>query len=221
MKAVARGFTLIELLVVVAIIGILAAIAAFNMRIARTKAMVAKAQADMRTITDVLFAYKLDNEEFPPGQRRADGSLPMYLSGAITTPIAYISSVLLEDAFLTKDPADLKVINNKDSRDFKLLRRYRYINVHEHYSPQARRISSTNTAANFKAYHEEFGGFILTSNGPDHYYNYQRKEAGFMGRPFNFTRPYDPSNGVISVGNIIRSERYPTDQHQYRFIGRR
>lgn len=62
----ARGFTLIELMVVVAIIGILAAIGTMLFANTSTRARVAKAQADVRTIASAVTLYSVHMGTLPP-----------------------------------------------------------------------------------------------------------------------------------------------------------
>ena len=59
------GFTLIELMVVIVIIGLLAAIVAFNVLPMGDKARVTKAKSDISTIEQALEMYKLQNLRYP------------------------------------------------------------------------------------------------------------------------------------------------------------
>ena len=64
-RPVQNGFTLIELMVVIVILGLLAAIVAFNVIPLGDKGKVTKAKADIATIEQALELYKLQNDSYP------------------------------------------------------------------------------------------------------------------------------------------------------------
>ncbi|OPZ16841.1 MAG: Type II secretion system protein G precursor [candidate division BRC1 bacterium ADurb.BinA364] len=72
-----RAFTLIELLIVVAIISILAAIAAVNLRQASERALKASDAANLKAIGAALQTYYIDNRTLPPADREA-GPFPSH-----------------------------------------------------------------------------------------------------------------------------------------------
>ena len=86
------AFTLIELLIVVAIIGILAAIAVPNFLNAQTRAKVARAESDLRSLQTGMAMYRLDNNAYPyPIARWMDDTA--FELAPLTTPIAYMPSI--------------------------------------------------------------------------------------------------------------------------------
>lgn len=192
-----KGFTLIELLIVVAIIAILAAIAVPNFLEAQTRAKVTRMKADMRAIGTAIEAYSIDNNGKYPFDWDSRG-YNWYLTDVFSTPIAYISGpATFTDAFLIQNTN----INNK---------RLRYINYPANMNPAwlpcpypgpftTSRWDPQDYTAASKIGLEFWGPWKLSSAGPD-----KQPNSGFFTADLN----YDPSNGTVSGGDIIRSAKY-------------
>ncbi len=195
------GFTLIELLVVVAIIAVLAAIAVPNFLEAQARSKVSRELNDMRTIALGLETYQIDFGVYPPHgeilKGNVDPSDPIFpaanaglgtiefVSPLLTTPIAYLNA-FPEDPFLSRQSTEM-------------LRSYGYIQ-----SEQMRDILAgknipflTAQAAKIIPTH---GFWRLYAAGPD----------GDKGDAKESV-PYDPTNGTISNGDIVRSQLLPLD----------
>jgi prepilin-type N-terminal cleavage/methylation domain-containing protein len=189
-----RAFTLIELLIVVAIIAILAAIAVPNFLEAQTRSKISRSKADMRSAVTGLESYAVDNNKYPPmGDRsstitdanftQAHARLPSYL----TTPIAYLTSLFI-DPFVEKvaDPdAPVPAIYPPD-----ISKRYVYYEC----------------VANQAAYPTTWGGVLPQWLGAWMLYGYGPDKKAFNG-PRATLLPYDPTNGTISQGNLVRCQK--------------
>ncbi|MFH1741267.1 MAG: prepilin-type N-terminal cleavage/methylation domain-containing protein [bacterium] len=195
-----RAFTLIELLIVVAIIGILAAIAVPNFMNARIRAEVARVEGDLKSITTAHEMYKLDNGKYI--RYAIDVSLtdPRILN-RLTTPVGYINGGALADPFYQSW--------ERDNDGFRA--RYYYMNTLEDWVRG--KFSLYNTALG-----QYRGGplpgahvYWIGSAGPDLNNNGdQPPKEGFVRRsgvlpgPSNQLIDYDPSNGIVSCGDIVR-----------------
>jgi prepilin-type N-terminal cleavage/methylation domain-containing protein len=187
-----RAFTLIELLVVVAILAILTAIALPNFLAAQTRAKVARAEADLRTITLGLEAYHVDHNHYPPaggvgffgffGSQFANPVSQLLIP--LTTPSAYLSSI-------PRDPFLPRTSNQGDLWEDYPYDTYDYVDV-----PTKQGAGSELTS----------GGIWRTmSAGPDLDFNaggYDASIDNFMANRRGVD--YDPTNGTISVGEIVR-----------------
>lgn len=214
-----KGFTLIELLIVVAIIAILAAIAIPNFLQAQVRSKVSRARADMRSAANALEMYYVDHNDYPiphgnptfriPGSQRYDGhgserSLGFStLPPDITTPIAYVTSVP-QDVFKQGQMAS-KGVNTglpyETGNPFDMSFVY-------HPIQYWRRLTEEGTDSGFT--HEDvadYGMWRMFSLGPDGRYN----TMGTMD-PAGGWR-YDPTNGTISRGMILRTQLDPMGEH--------
>ncbi len=181
-----RAFTLIELLIVVAIIAILAAIAVPNFQEAMTRAKVARAENDMRSIGIALESYRLDNPNYPPenylspflepSEPKGIPALPNHIRlRPLTTPIAYLSA-------LPRDP----FASIEDDLNRIWPPTYHYAAYLDLLYPDAPFFRGKNP----EGLHCEW---ICQSNGPDR-------------SPHSWQWPrYDPTNGTFSEGNILRT----------------
>lgn len=196
------GFTLIELLIVVAIIAILAAIAVPNFLEAMARSKVGRELSDMRVIAIGLENYQIDHGTYPPHGEilngNTDPSDPIFpavnaglgtiefVSPLLTTPVAYIKA-FPEDPFLA-------------ARETEMLRSYGYIQ-----SEQMRDILAGKgipfLAQQAAKIIDTHGYWRIYAAGPD-------RDKGDAKESV----PYDPTNGTISNGDIIRSQLSPNDR---------
>lgn len=192
MKQLCRAFTIIELLIVVAIIAILAAIAIPNLLEAQTKARVARAKADLSGITTALESYFIDHNAYPPINVEVFTGAPTFVIESrhayLTTPVAYMSSI-------AKDPfgdgwVDVSVLGST-AVDVK----YKTYDLLTFNDPDAfETLVYKSDLVVLKGFPESML-WILASQGPD----------GTVGLHTAVGLVYDPSNGTVSEGDIIRT----------------
>lgn len=189
-----RGFTLIELLIVVAIIAVLAAIAVPNFLEAQTRAKVARVNADLRAVGIALESYAIDWSNYPHDQELVEkitGNTNMefgrrWAYQQLSTPVAYVSGYSF-DVFQDKR----KPVEESKDRNVYPIRNIKYLGkVHpKNYWGIAAR----------KGYL-----WVNKSNGPMQLPGGTIPEAILAGYDNSI---YDPSNGSISQGIIVYSNK--------------
>jgi prepilin-type N-terminal cleavage/methylation domain-containing protein len=188
------GFTLIELLVVIVIISILTLIGINNLMESSTRAKVSRTKNDMRVVASALELYHADHNAYvtfirdEPGQLVNRVIVPMTRRlSPLTTPIAYITTV----------PRDVfETVATSDGSPLVFFDTYDYADV-----PGLNRAGSNKGAG-------ATSGAIwrLSSAGPDRIQSFGG-DLATIGRDSviaNFGVDYDPTNGPISAGDIVR-----------------
>jgi len=181
MKRCRRGFTLIELLVVVGIIAILAAIALPNFLDAQVRAKCARVKADMRSISVAWEAYAIDNDRYPMDwDNYPEGGEYMQIGLVqVTTPVAYLETF----------PVD----------PFSVMR---FPNHHLEYAPHFEIASCAYAYCIFSLGPNGLHGFTASDQWPDGIIDAVPGSLGEMYTGEICMRPYDPTNGIVSEGNI-------------------
>lgn len=204
------GFTLIELLIVIAIIAILAAIAIPNFLMAQTRSKVSRAKSEMKTLATALESYYVDNNSYPED---LDYPAPWYVPSVITTPVSYVSKHILIDPFRAG------FYGSRPGWD--IYERYRYVNydveVNGHWVMNWTGVP-TGTA-NARKGRANYGKWRLTSAGPDRaagpaydLSTHQDPDSDILYL-YN-VRIYDPTNGTVSKGDIVRSQKHAEHAHE-------
>lgn len=175
-----KGFTLIELLIVVGIIAILSAIAVPNFLEAQTRSKVSRVKADLQTIATALEAYHVDRNLYPPWMVKGVEINPTSKRlNPLTTPVAYITSVPL------KDPFQDKIIPT-------MYDTYDYVDAE----------SFAQSGDPEPSYRSRGAEWRVCSAGPDCINTYGGPV--YLTSDDNPGYDYDPTNGTISKGDIVK-----------------
>lgn len=216
-----RAFTLIELLIVVAIIAILAAIAVPNFLEAQVRAKVSRAKSDMRTFATALETYTVDHNK-PMSARNSEYNAyngPSLVNAAhtgtgwvsyrfrrLTTPISYLSSVLV-DVF-AKDGRTLTMVVGGTGGDFS--GNYDTFDYWNGYDLAPGGPGGGTSTASFRGAGVTSGAaWRIVSAGPDKIQAFGGAQVAAGAEKNAYGVDYDPTNGTVSNGDIVRIASAP------------
>jgi type II secretory pathway pseudopilin PulG len=175
MKTRRAGLTLLELLLCGLLLAVLAALLIPSVQDAQTRAKVANVQAGMAAMAPAMEMYRIDNGIYPP----------TFYPQRLTSPIAYLTSVP-HDVFETVDQRQPIQARNPGHRYFILggpeVTRYLAADYYSYNHPFFSDRSGEGRLAPV--------GWMLKSVGPNDI--------------DDWTIRYDPTNGLISRGDLAR-----------------
>lgn len=189
---VRRAFTLIELLIVIGILLVVSGIAIINISEAQTRARVARVKADFKSFATAIEVYMADYNRVPRmrhanfyGDANIDyvygQAVKGLISPVLSTPVAYISSVMIIDPFMEQEnlaPVDQRMYTYQDIGTY---------------------IDRNPKSQFWKKAVEYYGPWRFGSVGPDKMFSHGMLNSSQL--------PYDPTNGTMSLGNIWRSQK--------------
>ena len=183
-----QAFTLIELLIVVAIIAILALIAVPNFLEAQARAKVSRAKTDMRTIHVGVTAYQLDWNDVLRDHNDPDS--PRWITSWSAEHPGQTADMVftVNDGFYTM--AQWRPLSTPVA--------YLTTGLIQAFSKNVPYGQDTREINRSIVY------WVILCGGPD------RDNGDWMrGAPLHYwARPYDPTNGTVSNGDIWRGESF-------------
>ena len=179
----ARGFTLIELLIVAGVISILAAIAVPNFLEAQVRAKVSRTASDLRTLATGLEAYRVDNNVYPRATLNQSINQRLLI---LQSPITYVTD-LPADPFFRETREGLAGF----TPDYVYASGNIYFGVINQFDNSIYRGTIWSLAGRGPDGNINVGGYCMA-----HPVAVERG-TGIFGS-------YDPTNGTVSPGDILR-----------------
>ena len=192
-------FIVLGILVVV-----LVAAATPNFLEAQIRQRTARAYANLATIAGALEAYRVDYDHYPGDGAQycwdgyqGPGTYPYntywYPPYTLTTPVAYLTGEDMIEPF------------REDATVSALFKRIRYTYVDMTWGTAGTRPSPSTYYPFLKSW---YGSWYLYATGPDETYGPYYPNSSYPGTKYpQLLLPYDPTNGLNTAGDILRSQQ--------------